>query len=48
MNTSELLGMEKRVMVVDDYGQKLINSGFGVDQSRTIVVGGLVSYERRL
>ena len=48
MNTSEQLDIDKRVGVVNDYAQKLINSGFGIDQSRTIIVGGLVSYERRV
>ena len=48
MNTSELLDIDRRVRVVNDYAQKLINSGFGIDQSRKIIVGGLVSYERRV
>ena len=48
LNTSESLGDEERVVVVDRYTQKLINSGFGVEQTRKIVVNGILAYERKL
>ena len=37
-----------RLEIVDKYGQKLTNSGFGLHQIRKAIVGGLVRYERRL
>ena len=48
MNTSEDLDDSVRAEVVDDYAQKLINSGFKLDQTRNILVGGLTGYERKL
>ena len=40
LNTSERLGLEDRIKVVDKYSQKLLNSGFKIEQVRTIVVNG--------
>jgi hypothetical protein len=40
--------MEERRAVVDKYGQKLINSGYGLEQTRRILVGGLKGYEKKL
>ena len=48
INTSEDLEVSERVQVVDDYAQKLINSGFKLEQTRNILVGGLTGYERKL
>jgi hypothetical protein len=48
MNTSEQLDMRDRNMVVDNYAQKLSNSGYNVEQSRKMIVSGLTGYERRL
>ena len=48
LNTSEALVDEDRVMVVDNYTQKLMNSGFGVEQIRKIIVNGILAYERKL
>ena len=48
MNTSEELDMSVRTEVVDEYAQKLFNSGFKLDQTRNIIVGGLTGYERKL
>ena len=31
MNTSEMVPMEQRLAVVDEYGQKLTDSGYGID-----------------
>ena len=47
-NTSEIVEIGRRVEIVDLYGQKLTNSGFGIAQIRKAIVGGLVRYERRL
>ena len=47
-NTSELVHLQERLSIVDKYGQKLTNSGYGITQIRKAVVGGLVRYERRL
>ena len=48
MNTSEDLGMMERNCVIDDYAMKVVNSGYGLKQTRNIVVGGLKGYERKL
>ena len=48
VNTSELVPMKTRLAIFDKYGQKLTDSGFGLKQVRTIIVGGLTRYERRL
>ena len=47
-NTAEMVELEKRLEVVDSYGQKLTNSGFVSGQIRKAMIGGLVRYERRL
>ena len=48
LNTSETLGLEERVRVVDNYSQKLVNSGFGIIQVRKIIINGILGYERRV
>ena len=48
LNTSESLGMDAKIQVVDHYSQKLINSGFGVEQVRKIVINGIKGYEKRV
>ena len=48
LNTSESLGMDAKIRVVDHYSQKLINSGYGLEQVRRIVVNGIKGYERRV
>ena len=48
MNTSERIELQERIEVIDNYGMKLVNSGYSLDQSRKMIVGGLVGYERRL
>ena len=48
LNTSERLGLEDRIKVVDKYSQKLLNSGFKIEQVRTIVVNGVKGYERKV
>ena len=48
VNTSELVEIGKRVTLVDDYVQKLVNSEYCLDEARDVVVGGLKGYERLL
>ena len=48
VNTSELVSMETRLEVVDNYAQKLINSEYDLNITRRIIVGGLKGYERML
>ena len=48
VNTSELVPMKTRLDIVDRFGQKLTDSGFGLKHVRGIIVGGLTRYERRL
>ena len=48
VNTSEDLDVAERVKVVDEYAQKRVNSGYGVEQTRNIIIGGLKGYERKL
>ena len=48
LNTSESLGMDERITVIDDYGQRMLNSGFGITQSQKIVLNGIKDYERKL
>ena len=48
LNSSESLGNKERVRVVDVYTQKLINSGYGVEQIRRNVINGIKGYERKL
>ena len=48
LNSSESLGNKERVRVVDIYTQKLINSGYGVEQIRRNVINGIKGYERKL
>ena len=40
LNTIKDLSQEDRVRVVDDYSQKLINSDYSADQTRTAITGG--------
>ena len=48
MNTPELVDIGKRVEVVDNYAQKLINSEYSLKETRDMIVGGLKGYERLL
>ena len=48
LNTSESLGMDAKISVVDQYSQKLMNSGFRVEQIRRIVINGIKAYEKRV
>ena len=46
-NTSESLGLEARVKVVNDSSQKLLISGYGQEQVRRIIINRIKSYERK-
>ena len=46
-NTIEELGSQETIKVIDDYSQKLLNSGYSVEETRAIVVKGLKGYEGR-
>ena len=48
LNTSEYLEDGVRVKVIDDYSQKLFNSGFGTEQVRRIIINGISGYEKKL
>ena len=45
MNTCENVGAETREQVVDQYAQKLINSGFSKEQTKRIVINGIRGFE---
>ena len=47
-NTSEELPTEARVKVLDRFCQKMRNSGYRTQQMRTVLIGGLKCYEKRL
>ena len=46
--TTEGLGEEVYTMIVDKYAQKLINSGYGVDQTRRIVIAGIKGWRSKV
>ena len=46
-NTRETMGPEEQRRVVDGYRQKLVNSGYTIDQVRKILVNGIKGSEGR-
>ena len=48
LNTSERLSMDERIKVVEDYIQKLFNSGYTLEQVRRIITNGIKGYEKKL
>ena len=48
LNTSERLDVGHRVKVIDEYAQKLSNSGYDMEYIRKVMIGGLKGYERKL
>ena len=46
-NTQEELGSRLGTVVLTEYGQKLLNSGYQLDQVRSILVKGIKGYERK-
>ena len=47
-NNAEELGEGAKVKIVDDYSQKLLNSGFRGEQLQRIVTNGIKGYESKL
>ena len=48
LNTSEDVDDTKRVKIVDDYAQKMVNSEYTIEEARNVIVAGLKGYERLL
>ena len=48
LNSSEELGRGAKVKVVDEYAQKLANSGYGREQIKRILCNGIKGYEGKL
>ena len=46
-NTRESMGAVEMCKVVDQYGQKLINSGYSLEQVRRILINGIKGFEGR-
>ena len=47
-NTSEGLEREDYARIVDRYAKKLINSGYGEDQTRRIILGGIKGWRTKI
>ena len=47
-NNSEELGMGAKVKIVDDYTQKLLNSGYKGEQLKRIITNGIKGYENKV
>ena len=48
VNTSEMVEVENRIEIVDNYAQKLINSEYSPEQTIVTIVAGLKVYKRFL
>ena len=48
LNSSEKLGQGAKVQIVDDYSQKLVNSGYRGEQLSRIITNGIKGYEGKL
>ena len=46
LNTSELLPMEERTRVLDNFSQNMTNSGWSTEKTRDIIIAGLKGYEK--
>ena len=46
-NTSELVDEEEKRKIVDEYAQKMLNSGHKLEQVRSMVMSGLKGYEKK-
>ena len=47
-NTAEEVGNEDYARIVDSFAQKLVNSGYGVEQSRRIIVSGIKGWRTKI
>ena len=48
LNTSQDMGVGEFRKVVDQYGQKLLNSGYDLDHTRKILIAGIKGYEGKI
>ena len=48
VNTSEMVEVENRIEIFDNYAQKLINSEYSPEQTIVAIVAGLKVYKRLL
>ena len=44
LNTKEDLAVEYKTRIIEDYSQKIINSGYSRDQVKRIILGGIKGY----
>ena len=48
LNTNTAIGLDKRCQILDEYAQKMVNSGHKQGVARKIIISGLKCYERKL
>ena len=48
VNTSESVDITKRVEIIDNYSQKLVNSEYTVEETKNMIIGDLKGYEQLL
>ena len=48
LRTRESMGDGIKTRIIDDFAQKLLNSGYSIFQTRNIIVAGLKGYEKLL
>ena len=48
LNTSQNMGATEFRKVVDQYGHKLLNSGYDLNQTRKILIAGIKGYEEKI
>ena len=48
LNTSEQVEFSERIVVIDEFSDQMLASGYSPEQTRDIVVAGLTGYERKL
>ena len=48
LTTSERVSDSVRRLIVDEYAQKLLNSGYSIEVTRSIILAGLKGYEKKL
>ena len=46
-NTMEELPKEDKWCIIDDYSQKLLDSGYSLDQTRKIIINGVRGHKSR-
>ena len=48
LNSSEELGSKEKARIVDQYGQKLLDSGYSREQTIRILVAGIKGFEGKV